>query len=97
MNTTNLSRMNDIRANESQAKERAQKVFTAIKETTANNPGSYFRVGGVSETLRNGGFPLGSWEVRGEFTTLAKAGYVKLDAASARWQLTDAGVATDKI
>ncbi len=89
--------MNQSRVTESQSKERAQKVFVAIKEATQNNTSNYFRVGTISETLRNGGFPLGSWEVRGEFTTLANNGFIALDPASAQWQLTASGADTEKI
>lgn len=89
--------MNATRATESQSKERAQKVFAAIKQATDNNASNYFRVGTISETLRSGGFPLGSWEVRGEFTRLANDGFIVLDASTAQWQLTPSGTATDKI
>lgn len=92
-----MSQITDTRATESQSKERAQKVFNAIKKTTDNNPDNRFRVGTISQTLRDGGFPLGSWEVRGELTTLANASLIALDAASAQWQLTESGCATDKI
>jgi len=89
--------MNQPRITESQSKERAQKVFVAIKEATENSTSNPFRVGTISETLRNGGFPLGSWEVRGEFATLANNGFIVLDPASAQWQLTASGASTDKI
>lgn len=89
--------MNQSLATESQSKERAQKVFNAIKQATENKASSTFRVGTISETLRSGGFPLGSWEVRGEFTTLANAGLIALDTASAQWQLTKSGATTEKI
>ncbi len=85
------------KAAEHQAKERAQKVFNAIKKACENNPSNRFRVGTISQTLRDGGFPLGSWEVRGEFTALANAGLITLDAASAQWQLTESGSATEKV
>jgi len=89
--------MNQSRATESQSKERAQKVFVAIKQATENNTSNPFRVGTISEILRIGGFPLGSWEVRGEFTTLANAGFITLNTASAQWQLTESGTTTEKI
>ncbi len=90
-----MSRINENKAKEHQSKERAQKVFSAIKKATDNH--THFRVGTISQTLRDGGFPLGSWEVRGEFTVLKDAGLIALDAASAQWQLTESGTSTDKI
>lgn len=92
-----MSRNNENRVKESQARERAQKVFAAIKQASDNSTAKPFRVGTISQTLRDGGFPLGSWEVRGEFTVLKNAGFIALDAASAQWQLTESGSSTDKI
>lgn len=92
-----MSRINDNKAKEHQSKERAQKVFSAIKKATDNSTSTHFRVGTISQTLRDGGFPLGSWEVRGEFTVLKDAGLIALDATSAQWQLTESGASVDKI
>ena len=80
-----------------QQRERTQKVFNAIKSTVENSTSTPFRAGDISQTLRNGGFPLGSWEVRGEFSNLESADLIKLDTAAADWALTDAGANTDKL
>ena len=81
----------------SQPKERTQKVFDAIKAAKQNTVGDAFRTGDIIAHLRDGGFPLGIWEVRGEMTQLGKAGLIELDAASASWSLTQAGADTDKL
>ncbi|MEM7218158.1 MAG: hypothetical protein AAF515_07315 [Pseudomonadota bacterium] len=81
----------------SQPKERTQKVFEAIKAAQNNTAGNAFRAGDIIAHLRDGGFPLGGWEVRGELTQLGEAGLIELDPASARWSLTQAGVDTDKL
>lgn len=81
----------------SQPKERTQKVFNAIKATVENNTEQAFRAGDVSQALRDGGFPLGSWEVRGEFSALESAGLIALEASSATWRLTATGADTTKI
>ena len=81
----------------SQQRERTQKVFNAIKSTVDNSTSKSFRAGDISQTLRNGGFPLGSWEVRGEFSALQNANMIELDAAAADWRLTKAGAGTVKL
>jgi len=80
-----------------QQRERTQKVFNAIKSTVDNSTSTPFRAGDISQTLRNGGFPLGSWEVRGEFSTLQSAKMIELNSAAASWQLTESGANTTKL
>jgi len=80
-----------------QQRERTQKVFNAIKSTVDNSTSQPFRSGDISQTLRNGGFPLGSWEVRGEFSALQSLNMIELDSSAADWRLTDAGAKTDKL
>jgi len=79
----------------SQPKERTQKVLTAIKQQQNNLPNTLFRPGDINQRLRDGGFPLGNWEVRRELSALEQAGLLALDAASGSWSLTAAGVAAD--
>lgn len=78
-------------------RERTQKVFNAIKKAVGNDTTTPFRTGDISQTLRDGGFPLGSWEVRAELSTLTAAELISLDAGPATWQLTDAGATTEKL
>lgn len=80
-----------------QQRERTQKVFNAIKSTVDNSTSQSFRSGDISQTLRNGGFPLGSWEVRGEFSALQSINMIELDSSAADWRLTDAGAKTVKL
>jgi len=80
-----------------QSRERTQKVFNAIKSTVDNSTSQSFKSGDISQTLRNGGFPLGSWEVRGEFSTLQQSKMIELDTAAADWRLTAAGAKTEKL
>lgn len=81
----------------SQPIERTQKVFNAIKKATNNSSATPFKAGDIAQVLRDGGFPLGAWEVRGELTTLHKAELIALDAASADWQLTATGSETERV
>ena len=80
-----------------QQRERTQKVFDAIKSNVDNNTATPFRAGDISQTLRDGGFPLGSWEVRGEFSALAQINMIELSAAAADWRLTDTGASVSKL
>ncbi len=81
----------------SQQRERTQKVFAAIKQATDNRTTTPFRPGDISQTLRDGGYPLGSWEIRGEFSALAELAMITLDEASAAWALTERGARTEKL
>lgn len=79
----------------SQPKERTQKVLTAIKHSQNNQPGSHFRPGDVNQVLRDGGYPMGNWEVRAELTALERDGLLELDPPSGCWALTNAGAAAE--
>jgi len=48
--------------------------------------GQGFLPGDVNALLRQQNEPMGAWEVRGELSTLERMGYLRLDAASGRWQ-----------
>ena len=80
-----------------QQRERTQKVFDAIKSNVDNNTATPFRAGDISQTLRDGGFPLGSWEVRGELSVLADIKLIELNAVAADWRLTDIGAGVSKL
>jgi len=43
------------------------------------------RPGDVNSALRKRGMPMGTWEVRAEFTTLEAEGALVLDPATAGW------------
>jgi hypothetical protein len=45
------------------------------------------RPGDVCTTLRSKGLPMGTWEVRAEFTRLEAAGFIRIDPATAGWSL----------
>lgn len=79
----------------SQPRERTQKVLSAIKKCRDNSPGHPFRPGDINQLLRDGGYPMGNWEVRAELTELERNGLVELDAASGSWSLTEAGAAAE--
>lgn len=45
------------------------------------------RPGDVCTALREKGLPMGTWEVRAEFTRLEKQGVIAIDPATAGWSL----------
>ncbi len=45
------------------------------------------RPGDVCSRLREKGLPMGSWEVRAEFTRLEEDGVIVIDPATAGWTL----------
>jgi hypothetical protein len=45
------------------------------------------RPGDVCSALRDMGLPMGTWEVRAEFTRLEEAGVIVIDPATATWSL----------
>ena len=45
------------------------------------------RPGDVCTALRNKGQPMGTWEVRAEFTRLEAEGVIRIDPATAGWSL----------
>ena len=91
MFATKLRRIRSL----SQPKERTQKVLTAIKKQQNNTAGSHFRPGDINQILRDGGFPMGNWEVRRELSELEHGGLLALDVDSGCWSLTEAGVSAD--
>ena len=47
--------------------------------------------GAINARLREMGEPLGTWEVRGELSTLEAAGEIVIDDASGAWYLRQKG------
>ena len=45
------------------------------------------RPGDIAAHLRNGGFPVAAWQIRGELTNLEAMGLVTLDADAGTWQV----------
>ena len=68
---------------------RTKLVYSIIQDLVAGGQ-SEFQPGDVNSALRRQGQPLGTWEVRGEFSKLAADGLIELDAASGRWTLSKA-------
>jgi hypothetical protein len=68
---------------------RTKTVFAAIQELVEQGR-STFGPGDVASVLREGGAPLGAWEVRGEFSILQAEGLIVLDEDSAQWSLGEA-------
>ncbi|NND44874.1 MAG: hypothetical protein HKN58_06090 [Xanthomonadales bacterium] len=62
---------------------RTKLVYSVIEDLVAGGQ-SDFLPGDVNSALRRDGQPLGTWEVRAEFSTLADEGLIELDPASAR-------------
>jgi hypothetical protein len=67
---------------------RTKTVFAAIQKLIEQGAAS-FRPGGVTSALRDGGQPMGAWEVRGEFSILEAEGLIELDVASGAWSLSE--------
>ena len=69
-------------------------IYGAICRVVADGNDS-LRPGDVVGYLRDEDRPLGSWEVRGQFSRLENLGLLKIDAATGIWQLVD-GVEFDE-
>lgn len=68
-------------------KRRTDRVRHAVDQLLADAAdGRGFLPGDVNALLREHNEPMGAWEVRGELSTLERAGYLHLDAASGCWQ-----------
>ena len=68
-------------------KRRTATVASIIAELIAGGKSS-LRPGDVNAELRERGNPMGTWEVRAEFSRLEELGEIQLDAASGTWQLS---------
>lgn len=65
---------------------RTKLVLSVIQDLVAAGQGD-FQPGDVNAALRRQGQPLGTWEVRGEFSTLTADGWIELNPATGRWTL----------
>ncbi len=65
-------------------RRRTEVVREIIQELFANGH-SQVRPGDVNSALRQRGMPMGTWEVRAEFTVLESEGALILDPATAGW------------
>jgi len=63
-------------------------IYGAICRVVADGNDS-LRPGDVVGYMRDEDRPLGSWEVRGQFSRLENLGLLKIDAATGIWQLVD--------
>ncbi len=80
-----------------QRKERTQRVFNVVRQGSNSTIGLAFRPADVVQALRDSGFPMGTWEVRGELSQLERSGMIELDAVTGLWALTQAGSETQKL
>lgn len=69
-------------------KRRTATVVDVLSELVAGGK-TELRPGDVNTILRSRGLPMGTWEVRAEFSKLEKEGVLQLDAASGNWHLTE--------
>ncbi len=65
-------------------RRRTEVVREIIQELFASGR-SQVRPGDVNSVLRERGMPMGTWEVRAEFTELEAEGALVLDVATAGW------------
>ncbi len=65
-------------------RRRTEVVREIIQELFASGR-SQVRPGDVNSALRERGMPMGTWEVRAEFTVLEAEGALVLDPATAGW------------
>ncbi len=81
----------------SQRKERTQRVFNVVRQVANGTIGPTFRPADVVQALRDSGFPMGTWEVRGELSQLERSGMIEFDTGTGLWALTQAGSETQKL
>jgi hypothetical protein len=63
-------------------------VFQIIKDIVADGK-TEFRPGDVNAILRDRDQPMGTWEVRGEFSRLEEIGAIAVDAETGDWHMAD--------
>ena len=63
-------------------------VHNVIKELFAGGK-TAIRPGDVNAVLRERGMPMGTWEVRAEFSRLERQAEIACDEASGTWHLTE--------
>ena len=71
-----------------------EEVFGIIEELISNGtPG--VRPGDVSSKLRERGAPLGTWQIRAEFTQLEEQGRIACNAETGAWHLVESASLQD--
>lgn len=65
---------------------RTKTVHTVIQELVEHGR-TAFRPGDVTSALRERGQPMGTWEVRGEFSILEERGLISYDADTGQWSV----------
>ena len=63
-------------------------MYGVIRELFANGKTS-IRYGDVNSVLRQLGMPMGTWEVRAEFSRLEQQAAIELDPGTGAWYLTE--------
>ena len=69
--------------------KRRTHTVKSIIETLLSEGRSVLRPGDVNAVLRARNMPMGTWEVRAEFTRLEAEGLLVCDAASGDWHLAE--------
>ena len=70
----------------SEAQRQTRIIYQAFCEIASSGK-EFIRPGDIIDLLRNRDMPLGIWHVNGELSRLAALNLIKLDEASAQWQL----------
>ncbi len=73
---------------------RTEMVYNVIQQIAAAGKET-LRPGDVSTRLREMGSPLGSWEIRAEFSVLERQSRIACDAESGAWFIVQPAVAQD--
>jgi len=69
-------------------RRRTETVYAVIKELFADGKSSV-RPGDVTSVMRERNAPIGTWQMRAEFTTLEEQGLIQCDAETSDWHLTE--------
>ena len=69
-------------------RKRTEIVYAVILQLVKGGE-SELRPGNVNSVLRERGQPMGTWEVRGEFSNLQAQGFIDLDEATGYWHMTE--------
>ena len=72
----------------SKEQPRTELIYQIIRELFENGKSSV-RPGHVNTVLRERNSPMGTWEVRAEFSRLEKIGRIACDPDSGEWHLTE--------
>ena len=72
-------------------RRRTEAVYAVIEEIFAEGAAS-LRPGDVNAVLRERNSPLGTWEVRAEFSRLEAEGRLVCDEDTGNWHLPDASL-----